>query len=443
MMTFRAHRASLRPNFRLPALRLHALAALPLAWAAWSLPAAAQQAPRYPITPEQRETADKVAQAGVALSDLAPGAPERYTVRSGDTLWGISTLYLKSPWRWPELWGMNRQDIANPHLIYPGQVLQLVTGDGKARLQLAGGKGAAGGPGGAGAGQGAGTAADAAAAASALPTVKIRPQIRDLGDVALAPIPSIPNRLIEPFLSQPIVVGAKELEKYPRIVATPEDRLFVGRGDTAYARGIEERSQIDFHVFRPAKPLYDPDDVDRKHPIAYEAMFLGSARLTKRGEVATLTILDSRQEIGVEDRLLPIQREPLNNYVPHRPARAVDGRLISVYGGVNTAGAESVVALNRGAKDGLEIGTVLAISRAGPTQLDRTASKKEMIKLPNERIGNMFVFRVFDGISYALVMSASGPIKIGDHFSQPDLPSDTASNSDGAAPGTGAVATLH
>jgi nucleoid-associated protein YgaU len=409
-----------------------------------ALPAAGQQSAssRFPVTDEQRQTADKFAQGGVALADLAPGAPERYTVRSGDTLWGISTLYLKSPWRWPELWGMNRQDIANPHLIYPGQTLLLVIGQGRARLQVAGGKAGGGGDSAAASAGPASAGASADRGPAGLETIKLRPQVRDLGDVAAAPIPSIPNRLIEPFLSQPIIVGAKELAKYPRIVATPEDRLFLGRGDKAYARGIPDGSNTDFHVFRPAKPLFDPDDKDRKTPIAYEAIYLGSARLLHRGEVATLTVLDSRQEMGVEDRLIPIEREALNNYVPHRPARAVDGRLISVYGGVNTVGANSVVTLNRGSKDGLEIGTVLAVSRAGPTQLDRTADKKEFIKLPNERIGQMFVFRVFDNIAYALVMSASGPIKVGDHFSQPDIPSSTASGDDLPAAG-GAVAVLH
>jgi nucleoid-associated protein YgaU len=401
---------------------------------------------RYPITDEQRQTADKYAQSGVALADLAPGAPERYTIKSGDTLWSISILYLKSPWRWPELWGMNRQQVSNPHLIYPGQVLYLVTdASGRARLQMAGADGKP--PAGArtaadGAAGNAGAGAAAETAAPALPVVKLQPRVRDLGDVSSAPIPSIPNRLIEPFLSQPVVVGVQELAKYPRIVATPEDRVYLGRGDMAYARGIEDRSQTDFHVFRPAKALYDPDDKARKKPIAYEAQFLGSARVVRRGEISTLTILDSRLEIGVEDRLIPIEREPLINYSPHRPVRPVDGRLISVYGGVSTVGAESIVTLNRGAKDGLEIGTVLAVSRAGQTVRDRTAQHKEIVKLPDERIGQMFVFRVFDSISYALVMTATGPIKVGDRFSQPDFAPENASNGN-FAPESGRLAAVH
>jgi len=395
-----------------------------LAWMVASLlivlrvaPAWGQQSTsHFPVTDEQRQTAEKVSQEGVALSELAPGAPERYTIKRGDTLWAISVLYLKSPWRWPELWGMNRQQIANPHLIYPGQVMVLVrTAEGRAVLKLAGTEGtmtpiSAPAP----------APASAAPAPPPLPLEKLGPRVRDLGDVGSEAIPSIPNRLIEPFLSQPIIIAADELAKYPRIVATAEDRVYLGRGDVAYARGIEDQSQVDFHVFRPAKPLYDPDNAGSHEPIAYEAFFLGSARLTKRGEVATLKILDSRREIGVEDRLMPIEHEPLVSYAPHRPARAIRGRVISVYGSIDDAGPQSIVTLNRGTRDGLDIGTVLAVDRSGQTVRDRTVSGKEFVKLPDERIGQMFVFRVFDGISYALVMTATEPIKVGDRFGQPD-----------------------
>jgi nucleoid-associated protein YgaU len=390
--------------------------------------------PRFPVTDEQRQAAEKVSQAGVPLSELAPGAPERYTVKRGDTLWAISILYLKSPWRWPELWGMNKQQISNPHLIYPGQVMVLVrTPEGRAQLRLAGTEGTVPAP---------APAAETAAPAP-IPVVKLHPRVRDLGDMGAEAIPSIPNRLIEPFLSQPMVVSADDLAKYPRIVATPEDRLYLGRSDLAYARGIEDRGQTDFHVFRPARALFDPDDYDhKKPPIAYEAFFLGSARVVRRGEVTSLKITDSRQEIGVADRLIPIQHEPLINYVPHRPKGAIEGRLISVYGGIGDAGANSIVTLNRGARDGVEIGTVLGVNRVGQTVRDRTVAAQEFVKLPDERIGQVFVFKVFDGISYALVMTATDPIKVGDRFGQPDLSPENASTGDGATP-PGRVAVAH
>jgi len=358
---------------------------------------------RYPITTDQRRVADQVAQAGVPLSALAPSAPDTYTVKRGDTLWDISSVFLTSPWRWPELWGMNKQQVANPHLIYPGQTLVLVKGaDGRAQLKLADGSNAPGLPGAAG------------------DTVRLSPRVREGGAERGAAVTSIPNNLIEPFLSQPIVVDAAELAKYPRIVATQEGRFNLGRGDAAYARGVSNDKIENYHVFRPARPLFDPDDVDRKSPIAYEAFYLGTARLAKPGEVATLRIQDSKQEIGVGDRLVPIERQALVAYVPHRPEKSVDGRIVSVYAGVQQAGPQSIVTLNRGRSDGLEIGHVLALLETGATVQDRTVGGREFVKLPDERIGEMFVFRVFDHISYALIMNVAKPVKVGDRFTQPD-----------------------
>lgn len=419
-----AHESSVPGTHRVGARSCHArraarrlLLILLCGWCAAGASHAAgtASAERFPITPAQRETAEKVAN-GVAISDLAPGAPSSYTIKRGDTLWSIATLFLKSPWRWPELWGMNRTQIHNPHLIYPGQTLVLVkTADGRAQLVLAGGAPAPKEP-----TPAAPPPPPPAPAAPPIPSLKLSPHARDLGSVAEAPIPSIPNNLIEPFLSQPIVVAAKDLQGYPRIVATPEDRVYLGVGDMAYARGITDNTVQTYHVFRPAEPLYDPDDVDRKSPIAYEALYLGTARVIKRGEVTTLSIIESKQEIGVEDRLVPIEHQELISYVPRRPEKNIEGRIVSVYGGEASVGTGSIVTLNRGRNDGLEIGTVLAVLHNGDTIVDRTLPGHEQVKLPDENIGNLFVFRLFDGISYALLVSASGPIAIGDRFAQPD-----------------------
>ena len=350
---------------------------------------------RLPVTEEQRHTADQVAQLGVPLSALAANAPDTHTVKNGDTLWDISSLFLTSPWRWPELWGMNKAQIANPHLIYPGQTLRLVRSNGHARLEIAG-----------------------SATAQPGDVVKLSPTVRDVTEREA--IPSIPNRVIEPFLSQPAVVSANELAGYPRIVATQEGRVFLGRGDTAYARGITDERVERYNVFRPARPLFDPDDVARRTPIAYEAFYLGSAQMTKAGEVATLQIRESKQEIGVGDRLVPITRQPVLAYVPRRPDKPIDGRIVSIYGGVNEGGTQSIVALNRGARHGVQMGYVLALLDSGETILDRTSNRREYIKLPDERIGMMFVFRVFDEISYALVFRTSKPVKVGDRFVEPE-----------------------
>jgi len=346
---------------------------------------------RYPITPEQRSTADQVAQAGVPLSELAPNAPDRYTVKRGDTLWDLSGMYLTSPWRWPELWGMNKDQISNPHLIYPGQELVLIKSDGRARLEVAGG--------------------------GDLQTGKLEPRIRDLDAQRLA-IPSIPNSLIEPFLSQPLVLEPGALDAAPRIVATQEGRVFVGRGDEAYARGINSAA-TNYNVFRPLRPLYDPDDALRKNPIAYEAFYLGTANMVRSGEIAKVRIDNSKQEIGIGDRMLPVERQRIESYVPKRPSGPVDGRVISVYSGVRYAGGGQIITLNRGANNGLTVGDVLQLWRVGDTRLDRTAPKREFIKLPDEQVGLAFVFRVFPTISYALIQRGTSAVEVGDRASSP------------------------
>jgi LysM repeat protein len=356
---------------------------------------------RFPVTESQRRAADQVAQAGVPLSALAPTAPDSYAVKRGDTLWGIASLFLTSPWRWPELWGMNKEQVRNPHLIYPGQTLRLVrTSDGRARLEIAGG-GLGAQPGGVG------------------DTVRLSPRTRET-EVGRSAIPSIPNHLIEPFLSQPLVVAADGLDAYPRIVATQEGRVLVGRGDTAYARGIVDPAVNSYNVFRPARPLFDPDDTERRRPIAFEAFFLGTAAVTKPGEVATLSIIESKQEIGIGDRLIPVERLILASYVPRRPQREIEGRIVAVYGGLENAAGGSVVTLNRGAAQGLEVGDVLALLQTGAVITDRTETGRAQLQLPDERIGEMFVFRVFDHIAYALIVRSTVPVTVGDSFTQVD-----------------------
>lgn len=357
-------------------------------------PVLAQDTPpasRLPITPKQRSTADQVAQAGVPLAALAPNAPERYTVKSGDTLWGLSGMYLVSPWRWPELWGMNKTQIRNPHLIYPGQVLVLVKDGDRARLQLADGEPGVG---------------------------RLEPRIRDVGSERVA-ISAIPNNLIEPFLSQPLVLDAQGLSDSPRIVATQEGRVFVGRGDDAYARGILDDTILNYNVYRPLKPLFDPDDKIRKKPIAYEAFYLGTANKVAGGEISKMRIDSSKQEIGIGDRLLPFERQQIVTYVPKRPDSSVDARVIAIYDGVRYAGGAQIITLSRGADEGLSTGDVLQLWRVGETMLDRTAPKREFIKLPDEQIGLAFVFRTFPGISYALIQRGSRAVEVGDRASNP------------------------
>ena len=365
-----------------------------------TLPALAQ--PAFPITPAQRATAQQVANAGVPLSALADNAPASHTVQRGDTLWAIATLFLKSPWRWPELWGMNLQDIRNPHLIFPGQVLLLMKDGDRARLMLSRG-GAAGQP--------------------PSNTVKLSPRIRSelLDNGAIA---SIPLQLIAPFLNEAVVLSQDELASAPRIVATQEGRVMISRGETAYVRG-DLGGARSFSLFRQSKPLRDPTT---QEVLGYEAGYIGTADYVRADGTspvgglpvpATFVMTSARQEAGVGDRLTPVPARDYSAYVPHPPAAPMAGQVISVYGEALTAGQNQIVAINRGQRDGMERGHVLALWRAGAPATDRTGAKPQPIQLPDERTGLLFVFRVFDRVSYALILSAFDPIRPGDRFSQP------------------------
>ena len=374
-------------------------------------------AQNYPITTQQRATATQVAQSGVALSDLNANAPQSYTVKSGDTLWAISGLFLKSAWRWPELWGMNLSDIKNPHLIYPGQTLFLDTSDGRARLRM-----------------GAGSASD-------LPAVRLSPRTRSESLAANA-LPTLKSHLIEPFLAEPVIVDELGLGAAPRIVAAQDSRVLLTRGDRAYARGQAgaellddpEQTQKAYRVFRNATPLKDPLTGE---VLGYEAQYVGKALLARsettqssvdaegktRTEIipATIDITDAKEEMRVGDRLLPEPPRELQNYVPHAPQAPVDARIVSVYGSaVANAAQNQVVVINRGTRDGMESGHVLAIMKAGARLVDKTDATLPQIKLPDERNGLLMVFRTFERLSYALVLDITSGVKVGDHLVNPN-----------------------
>lgn len=354
--------------------------------------------PDYPITGAQRGTAQKVAEAGVPLSELAPNAPDSYTVKRGDTLWDISKLFLRSPWRWPELWGMNLQEIRNPHLIYPGQVLNLVKSGGRARLVFGGGGG----------------------------TVKLSPRVR-AEEAGLGPIASIPLHLIEPFLNDAVVLDSDTLARAPRIVAGREGRVLLSRGDTAYVRG-ELPATRDWRVFREARPLLDPVSGET---LGYEAAFVGNAEYVRPGTTqtdskgateivpATFMLSALRQEAGIGDRIVQAPIRDNRNYVPHAPSQPIEGHVVSIYGDGLSAGQHQIVALNRGARDGVERGHVLAVLRAGERLPDKADPLKTTLKLPDEAHGQLFVFRVFDRVSYALILSAETAVRRGDRFTPP------------------------
>lgn len=343
------------------------------------------------------------AQAPTAPLTLKPDAPDRYVVVPGDTLWGISERYTDSPWRWPELWGLNREQIRNPHLIYPGYVILLDRARGT--LSIGGTEPVA--PGGRPGGTG-----TAPGSANAPGSMKLGPRIR-VESLAKQEIPSIPPAIIEPFLTRPLVVEPGGLDKAPTIIATQADRVVLSTGNYAYVRGLKGSSEESWYVYRQGGPLVDPDT---NQTLAYEAIYLGTAQITRQGDPATVVLTSAVQEVGAGDKLIAAGKPQPITYAPHAPDSQIRGRVISIYGSVGRvgeAGPQAIISINRGRADKIEVGHVLALYSLGGTVRDVTKpvnAPDSLIKLPDERAGLAFVFRVFDRVSYALVMNITRPV---------------------------------
>lgn len=329
---------------------------------------------------------------------LRHDSPDRHVVVPGDTLWHIASRFLQDPWRWPQIWGLNREQVKNPHKIYPGDVILLEdTPDGK-RLRIADEKEAV---------------KLSPRFAHSLNTTKLSPAIR-VQQSGLAAIPSIPAAAIEPFLSQPLVIEKDDLEYAPYILGSSDSRVILSSGDTVYARNMPKQEGSAWQIFRPGHALRDPDNDGRI--LGYEATYLGNAKVTNFDDVSTITITRSVEEILKGDRLVPSTGIIFNNYAPHAPEIPISGRIISVYGGVSELGKGSIVALNKGLNDGLEMGHVLAVYRRSYTK----SLKGEKVQLPDERTGLVFVFRVFEKIAYALVMQSTQSIQVSDAIKTPN-----------------------
>ena len=338
---------------------------------------------------------------------LAADAPASYVVVKGDTLWDISGRFLKEPWRWPEIWNMNREQIKDPHWIYPGDVIRMsFDANGNPMLSLAAGGGGLGGD-----------------------DSRLQPKIRV--DALAQAIPSIPSKVIAPFLSLPLVIEEGALANAPRIIAAEDDRVVIGAGNTAYAIGLQQNQGVKWQIYRPGKTLKN----DQGEVLGYEANYLGEAKVVRFGETSTIEILRSTQEINRGDRLTPTADTAVPSYSPHSPDKNVSGAIISVLNGVDTGAQYSIITLNLGKRDGMEVGHVLATLRKGAvvstadpfgqanqwtaTTPDAAALPGGTVKLPDERNGLVFVFRVFEKVSYALVMSTRRPLQLGDVVQTP------------------------
>lgn len=326
---------------------------------------------------------------------LAANAPSSYTVVKGDTLWDISGRFLQKPWRWPEIWNMNREQIKNPHWIYPGDVIVMNMVNGKPQLSIS--------------------------KAGDRPTIKLSPHIRE-SNLNQA-IPSIPSTVIEPFLTRPLVADESGMKGAPTIVATESERVIIGAGNKAYVEGLDIAHDNLWQVYRPGAALKDPDSGE---VLGYESIYLGDARLSSAGNPATVSIVHSTQEINKGDRLVAADKVSYPSYAPHAPEKMLEGRIMSAPQGVAEIGQNAIVTINRGVRDGLEVGHVLAAYRLGDTVKAPDDEKKgwfgtggRSIKLPDERNGLVFIFRTFEKVSYGLVVQSLSPIHIGDKVQTP------------------------
>lgn len=343
-------------------------------------PVASATAPTYtPSAPLQ--VTQSQARADIGLRD---DAPLTYVVKKGDTLWDIAGYFLNKPWYWPELWYAN-PDIANPHLIYPGDVLHLIYVDGRPQLRR--------GPG---------------------PGARLSPRARDL-PIADA-IPTIPLDAIHQFLNGPRLVTKDELEKAPYLIDFADKHLVGSAGNLIYIGNAAQNSGQNYQLVRPGEAYVDPDTGDI---LGFEAKAIGNVAIHKFAEISTGVIARSFQEASPGDRLLPLEDTPLtSNFYPRAPKQQVHGQIISVYGGVAQIGQYQIVTLNRGTSNGIRRGHVLDIYQVGRQARDPVTGKQ--VVLPPLKAGTLMVFRVKDRVSFGLVMRATRAIHVLDSVRNPD-----------------------
>jgi len=337
-------------------------------------------------------SAGAAAQAPKTPLVLKPDAPERYVVVPGDTLWSIAQRYTDSPWRWNELWNLNKDDIKNPHRIYPGNVIVLD----RSRGQLA----------------------------ISSETIKLTPRVR-AESTALTAVPSIPAGIIEPFLARPLVVEPDGLEKAPTVVAAEESRVIMEAGNRAFVRGMGNSKEQVWFVYRRGQALVDPES---NATLGYEAIYLGTAKVVRSGEPAVIEFMSVKQEVGVGDKLVPAGKPEVPTYAPRAPGSPIKGRIIALYPErtrLGEAGRGAIITINRGKSQGVEVGHVVALYRPGAQVTESVRPRilrtpeEAKLTLPDERYGLAFVFRIFDRVSYALVMNVSKPVNTGDVVQNP------------------------
>jgi hypothetical protein len=326
---------------------------------------------------------------------LREGAPDSYVVKRGDTLWGIAKLFLRDPWYWPEIWQVNPQ-VQNPHLIYPGDTLRLVYIQGRPQIVLQRGG-----------------------------DLRVEPRVRS--QPLEGAITTIPYESIAAFMSRPSVLSKDEIRCAAYVVASRDDHAAISAGNTLYARGFCSPAEVGtrYNIVRVGDELRDPDD---HHVLGYNGIYTGTGRITRLGNPTTLIMTESNRESEPGDKVLPGGLDVPLDFSPSAPHVRINGRLMAVTDGVTVIGQYQVVAINRGARDGLMPGNVLAVWQAGEVVNDEVKRGfletsndwiQNRTRLPDERVGTYMVFKTFDRMSFGLIMEAKNIIRLGDRVENP------------------------
>ncbi len=353
-----------------------------------SRPVAATEAPE-PVTVTSAEAATPVAEKKIRVKT---SHPRQYTVKKGDTLWDISSLFLQDPWYWPEIWQRNKQ-IQNPHLIFPGDVLTLVYINGQPQILVNDAQ------------------HRAVKQGSNLRVKKLSPSARS--SALQASIPSIPGEAIRQFLSKPRVVTKEQLEKAPHIIASQDNHLILGSGSRVYIGGELDKERVRFSVFHPGDELRDPESDEL---LGYEAKYTGDVHITSYDEPASGDLTYTEREVLIGDRLLVEDKSKLENlFFPHVPDEEVNATIISLYDALFGVAQYQIVVINKGERDGMEVGHLLATYTQGGMARDG----RKQVKLPNERSGLVMIFKTFERVSYALTMESKRVIHKNDQLHTP------------------------
>jgi hypothetical protein len=319
---------------------------------------------------------------------LAEDAPQIYLVRKGDTLWRIANAFLRDPWMWSEIWEINTQ-LDNPHLIFPGDQIYLVYVDGQPRLRVRRGDQSR--------------------------TVTLTPQMRI--DPLDSAIPVIPLEEIGAWLRAHRIVAPEELNAAPYVVASDQRHLLTAAGGEFYARGTVPEGEKGFGIYRTGEIYSDPETLEI---LGYQARDIGSARLLKShpDDILQMEVTRVTEEVRLDDRLLPNESRVIaSSFQPHAPSGPVEGVMIAVDGGVNQIGTLDIVAINRGSREGMEAGVVLAIFQTGEVVEDKRMKQK--VQMPDIRAGLLMIFRSFEKMSYGIVMKSNRPLAVMDRVGEP------------------------